>query len=450
MADASTPVPYTADPLWLFIKDFGLFARNLFPWPGLFGLVIPPWTSNTGQLDELYPTLQNAWAVFQHLVLIVAQSIFLLSLLPLAVVLPAPIFYFSYIAAFIFGTRLVTVLLNGWRRRLYKSHEKYTIGRNVDPRERWVYINGVATGKHWLQANLDRLALTFRRPIYGIHNRTSGIIFDVIECIIQRDFAYATLDIRIAYAELMDMLTDEDISKVVLIVHSQGGIEGSLVLDWLYATLAAAQLAKLEIYTFGNAANHWNAPASTLSHHGHVTEGGSSAGGKQPLLTTSITQSRPWERESETRTVKHIEHYANTLDYVARGGILHFRPDPPPPGTAGSGQTTAALPSQEALDSNRFVGRLFKRTGPGHLLNQHYLDPMFQLDSSDAVRGRVLDGNEYMDQRVDQATFDRWDTVQALEGTEPQSQGVLIKDLSRLWRYRNGADADIDADVNDG
>lgn len=146
MADASTPVPYTADPLWLFIKDFGLFARNLVPWPGLFGLVIPLWTSNTGQLDELYPTLQNAWAVLQHFLLIVAQSIFLASLLPLAIALPSPIFYFSYIAAFVFGTRLVTLSLNGWRRRLYKSHDKYTRDWNVDPRERWVYINGVATG----------------------------------------------------------------------------------------------------------------------------------------------------------------------------------------------------------------------------------------------------------------------------------------------------------------
>lgn len=271
----------------------------------------------------------------------------------------------------------------------------------------------------------------------------SGIIFDVIECIIQRDFAYATLDIRIAYAELMEFLTDQDIDKVVLIVHSQGGIEGGLVLDWLYATLAASQLAKLEIYTFGNAANHWNAPASILSHHrGQGIGDGSQAGEKEPLVT-AITRPPPSEREAETRIVKYIEHYANTLDYVARGGILHFRPDPPPPSAAGSGQIPSTLSSQEALDSNRYVGRLFKRTGPGHLLNQHYLDPMFQISSSDAVQGRVLDDNEYMDQRVDRAIFERWDTVQALGGGEGQSQGVLIKDLSRLWRYRNGADADV-------
>ena len=82
-----------------------------------------------------------------------------------------------------------------------------------------------------------------------------GIIFDVLECIIQRDLGFGTTDIRTAYAALADILSHNDIHKVVLILHSQGGIEGGLVLDWLYDTMAVEQLRKLEVYTLVEAMN---------------------------------------------------------------------------------------------------------------------------------------------------------------------------------------------------
>ena len=65
----------------------------------------------------------------------------------------------------------------------------------------------------------------------------------------------------------------------------------------------------------------------------------------------------------EERLIKHIEHYCNEHDFVARFGALHF--------------------SKDKL-SNRFVGKIFENKGHGgHLLNQHYLSPMFAGDSSD-------------------------------------------------------------------
>jgi hypothetical protein len=82
-------------------------------------------------------------------------------------------------------------------------------------------------------SNLTRLALTFRRPMIGVHNRTWGIIFDLIQCIIERNFSYPTMDIRNSYALVKACLIDEENTKVVLILHSQGGIEGGLILDWL-------------------------------------------------------------------------------------------------------------------------------------------------------------------------------------------------------------------------
>lgn len=102
--------------------------------------------------------------------------------------------------------------------------------------------------------NLNRLALTFKRPVLGIHNKTWGIIFDVIECLIQRNFGYATRDVREAYKAVKEHLYNPGLSKVVFILHSQGGIEGGLVLDWLLQELPQDLLAKLEVYTFGCAA----------------------------------------------------------------------------------------------------------------------------------------------------------------------------------------------------
>ena len=67
----------------------------------------------------------------------------------------------------------------------------------------------------------------------GVHNRTNGIIFDLFQCIIERNFCYATEDTRNSYVLIKEALLDDKYKKVVLILHSQGGIEGALILDWL-------------------------------------------------------------------------------------------------------------------------------------------------------------------------------------------------------------------------
>lgn len=98
-----------------------------------------------------------------------------------------------------------------------------------------------------MKNNLNRLALTFKRPILGIHNQTSGILFDVVECLIQRNLGYATYDVRMCYRIVKETLYNPQYSKVVFVLHSQGGIEGGLVLDWLLQELPQDLLAKLEV-----------------------------------------------------------------------------------------------------------------------------------------------------------------------------------------------------------
>lgn len=230
-----------------------------------------------------------------------------------------------------------------------------------------------------------------------------GIIFDVIECVMQRCFDYSTGDIREAYPLVKNALLSTEHDRVILILHSQGGIEGGLIIDWLLDEMPQESLRKLEVYTFGNAANHFNNPLRSLR--------------QRPRPYRQV----PQYTEADDRCIRHIEHYANSKDFISLWGVLNF-----------------------ANIVNRYIGRLFVRQGSGHQFNQHYLDVMFTLGPD----RRVLDSNEFMDSVVGQN--DRGGLAGRLlnghDGTQGDVDGrsgsgdevVRVKDLSRLWQYRNG------------
>jgi len=223
---------------------------------------------------------------------------------------------------------------------------------------------------------------------------------------------------------------------VVFILHSQGGIEGGLILDWLLAEVPQQYLRQMEVYTFGNAANHFNNPQRNSIAS---LAGNSLANGIKPLDTSAL------------KAIGHIEHYANQGDFVAQIGVLNY--------------TSIA---------NRFMGRVFQSPYSGHLLNQHYLHEMFPLDDD----SRCCDTNEFMEMEVDMGSMDResgereglgesmatggeGDDVTfigdvnspisplvlsrpelALDNhAEPpvQTGAMRVKNFSRLWLYRNGA-----------
>ena len=185
-----------------------------------------------------------------------------------------------------------------------------------------------------------------------------GLLFDLIECLIQRDLDYKTQDIRQGRAQIRSALASAATNKVVLILHSQGGIEGSSILDWLFSDLSHELISKLEIFTFGNAARRFNNPL--LAKHSSPDDENKGGRGE--------------------RVVRHIEHYANSEDFVANIGVLNF--------TSPSAQPYA--------DGNAFYGPVFIREGSGHLLNMHYLDKMFPM-----VNGRVdEDGNTFMNTTI--------------------------------------------------
>lgn len=187
-------------------------------------------------------------------------------------------------------------------------------------------------------------------------NYRKGLVFDLLECLVQRDLDYKTRDIRQGRSQIRAALSSMRTEKVVLILHSQGGIEGSSILDWLLSDLSSDIVGKLEIFTFGNAARRFSNPL--LNSAQEATVNGEPVNGRGE------------------RVIKYIEHYANSDDFVANIGVLGF--------TSPSAQPYA--------DGNPFFGPVFTRTGSGHLLNMHYLDTMFPF-----VNGRVDDeGNEFM------------------------------------------------------
>ena len=226
--------------------------------------------------------------------------------------------------------------------------------------------------------------------------------------------------------------------KVVFILHSQGGIEGGLIVDWLLDELPQDALDKLEVYTFGCAANHFNNPLRSRAASRYT-------GATRPLDQDA----------SPAKAIKYIEHYANEGDFVSQFGVLNF-----------------------TLTPDRFVGRIFRSPKKGHLLNQHYLHEMFVFDHKTK---RALDNNEFMDAEIhwsstaDPAnlavesghnTQDTSSSRGSLIDSEEDLREVLrnintpyspistrtlasemrrrekrtlrVRDFSRLWFYRNG------------
>ncbi|KAJ5493561.1 hypothetical protein N7463_009648 [Penicillium fimorum] len=394
-AGEGTPLPYTASPIKLLWSDLALFVSKLWAFPGIF---LPLNLARTHEWDEFYPSVRNGAIVLIHIFLVVYQLVFLLSL-PIMVICMIPgLWILAYsVIGFTINYASVMLLLNGFQKVLVSQVP--VVERPGHERERWLYINGIAAGHHWVQMNIDQLSYIFGRKVTGVHNRTAGIVFDLIECLIQRDFAYATDDIRRSYALVKEALLDPECDKVVLLLHSQGGIEGGLVVDWLLDELPHNFLHHLEVYTFGNAANHFNNPRWTKPAR------------PQRMSTPDLVH-------QFGQSIGYIEHYANSVDIVALGGVLHFVDIP-----------------------NRYMGRLFVRPNSGHLLNMHYLDNMFTLGPD----MKALDSNPFMDMEVEPwatAARDEAFLPATLSQQRSQTNGVgrvlRVKDFSRLWQYRNG------------
>lgn len=223
------------------------------------------------------------------------------------------------------------------------------------PDEAWFFVNGILTNSAVAQLNAALLSQLFHRPITLLQNATAGLVIDLLQCAVGKQWRRITEPVVKAMPAIHAALKRPDKRRVVVIAHSQGTLIMAGVLDLLYPLVGTqsaagaaayaepefvypddapivlddferldeAELAKLEVYNFANCASRmpWFSPAD---------------GRRRPL---------PW-----------LEHFGNQRDLVARLGMLA-------PGAPANGI--------------RIDGPCWQRDGAwGHLLDEHYLYPI--------------------------------------------------------------------------
>ncbi len=118
-----------------------------------------------------------------------------------------------------------TVILQ--RPDQYGSYTSY-------PREKWFFINGIMTNDDVAQLNAAYLSDLFHRPITLIQNSTCGLVSDLAECALGKQWRRTTEAVKKAFPAIHAALKSEK-EKVVIIAHSQGTIIASVVLQLLEA-----------------------------------------------------------------------------------------------------------------------------------------------------------------------------------------------------------------------
>lgn len=177
--------------------------------------------------------------------------------------------------------------------------------------EKWFFINGVAVNSWWGSQIQHKLEVMFNRPINMICNSTFGVAADVASIAYLRNFNTSTNTFKLAYSSLKNALEDDKNRKVVLLLHSEGAIIGQMVIDRFLMEMDSNLLSKLEIYTFGSAADKF-------------CDG--------------------------NRRIPVVEHFANWYDYIAQTGVLHYK----------------------MMQPEKYAGSLYLSENFGHWFNQHY------------------------------------------------------------------------------
>jgi hypothetical protein len=417
----------------LALRDVVTFVRML----NLFPTIFLPFGTNNPQ-DEFYLRDSNLFGLIALTLASVIPIVLLLLAIPAFVVLPGSVCVLVTIA----GTVLIRVICKPFEGPSLVTSEtptdEATIARHhLLSSERWIFLNGCCVTGHALQQNLNLLSETFGRPVQGVHNETWGILGDLVECIIQRAFGFYSKETRVACEYVKAYCSDPTVKKVVLIGHSQGGIMVSQILDELFMDLPSESIAKLEVYTFGNAASHFNNPLrkpvdstgaypsivspsdSTLATAATAESPTTMVSPMAPLRPSQKTTSSPSHTRNFTispylpnRVIPHIEHYCNSEDMVTRWGTLY---------------------SVKNVLGNRFCGHVFIYEGAsGHMLNQHYLANMFPIHRPVAT-GSDPDDIPFLDRivEVDSATVAKRDMNAAKQLTILRQDSMPIDALSQ-------------------
>ena len=200
--------------------------------------------------------------------------------------------------------------------------------------EEWYIVNGIVESPAMIIETARILHSWTGRPVTPLVNPSHGIGIDIMECIMGR-----TLDTNEAVVKGTAYKFKERIlygKKVVCICHSQGGIVVSNVVRELVRSVKAGdlkpeQLAQLEVYTFGSAADDFPG----------------------------------YKDESTGNVYPFVEHFAAQNDIVGSIGAL-----------TASGTLPAPVTSTGEYTNANWNGNVYMLTHSlcqGHLMKEHLL-----------------------------------------------------------------------------
>ena len=136
----SDPLPYTGGPLRLLWSDFLLILRCM---PTALGIFLPLNFRKPDIRDELYPgDWRNLFSIFLHIILILLQSAFLVSLISFLFI---PLGWFiCYVGLFMLLNSCICWFLNG--NSIHLVSEVPVENEEKHASEYWIYLNGVSVG----------------------------------------------------------------------------------------------------------------------------------------------------------------------------------------------------------------------------------------------------------------------------------------------------------------
>jgi len=247
--------------------------------------------------------------------------------------------------------------------------------------ERWFFLNGVCADPTIAEFNRYELSRFSGRPVQLLYNATDGILFDLLECALGKTFNAVTEAAAPNLEPLVDALGDEHVKRVIFISHSQGTIIAAVLLKIIHETLLRGREPVPAIGTDRVSGERLVAremslhPATVI--HPRSRESFLTAIEKLKAMPASVMDKLEMYCFANCATSmtpfialdypKHrapwIESYGNENDVVARLGVLA---------------------SSHGVGSSRIDGDRYYRTGAwGHMLNAHYLAPMYE-----ALEGR--------------------------------------------------------------
>ncbi|KAH7489393.1 hypothetical protein FOMA001_g2245 [Fusarium oxysporum f. sp. matthiolae] len=202
-------------------------------------------------------------------------------------------------------------------------------------KEKWLFVNGIATELFWLHLACKKLAKWYSREVTGVYNRGDGILWDLIECAgerdvegmgraeSQRELIQRTRSSMNAQRKLEEQLRaalgqtgeGKKYAHVVVIAHSQGCLLLRLALEELVTAdlpgtgnFRKTMLDRLCVFTFGNPSVDWKLNRDSILNI--------------QRLRNSEQQSKNLDLTFLSSHVLRTEHFANKVDFVAKLGVI--------------------------------------------------------------------------------------------------------------------------------